>query len=121
MYTHNITVIQVYAPTSDNEDEKVEQFYMQLDSIIAKIPKKDTLVVQGNWNAKVGPDAYQHWAGTVRRFGIGETNDRGWRLVEFAESHQLTLANTLHPYKLSRTATWHAPYGQIHNQERSCR
>ena len=45
---HNITVIQVYAPTSDPENEEVEQFYEQLDSITAKTPKKDTLVVQGD-------------------------------------------------------------------------
>ena len=77
MRPHNITVIQVYAPTSDHEDEEVQQFYEQLDSVITKTPKKDILVVQGDWNAKVGPDAYLHWAGTVGRFGIGETNDGG--------------------------------------------
>ena len=113
---HNITVIQVYAPTSHHEDEKVEQFYEQLDSVIAKAPKKDILVVQCDWNAKVGRHAYQHWAGTVGRFGIGQTNDRGWKLSEFADSHRCTLAKTLYPYRLSRTATWHASHGQIHNQ-----
>ena len=64
----------------------------------------------------VGPDACQHLSGTVGRFGVGETNDRGWRLREFAKSHRLTLANTLHPHKLSRIATWNAPNGQVHNQ-----
>ena len=52
---HDITVIQVHAPTSDHE-----QFYEQLDSIIAKTSKMDILVVQGDLNAKVDPDAYQH-------------------------------------------------------------
>ena len=83
---HSITVIQVHAPTSDHEDGEVEQFYEQLDNITAKTPRKDVLVVQGDRNAKVDPDAYPHWAGTVRRFSIGETNDRGWRLLEFAKS-----------------------------------
>ena len=59
---HNITVIQVCAPTSDHEDEEIEQFHEQLDSIIAKTPKKDMLATEGNWNAKVGPDACQHRA-----------------------------------------------------------
>ena len=58
----NFTVIQVCAPTSDHEDEAVKQFYEQLDGITAKTPKKNILVVQGNWNAKVGPDTYQHLA-----------------------------------------------------------
>ena len=57
---YNNTVIQVYAPTSHHDDEEVEQFEKQLVNIIAKTPKKDILVVQSDWNAKVGPDAYQH-------------------------------------------------------------
>ena len=85
-------------------DEEVQLFYKQLDSIIAKTPKKDILVVQGDWNAKVGPDAYLHWAGTVGRFGIGETNDRGRRLLELAKS-------PAHQNKLSRTTTWQTPSG----------
>ena len=84
-------------PTSDHEDEAVEQFYEQTDSMIAKTPKKDILLVQGDWHAKVSPDAYQHWAETVGRSGIGDTDDRGWRLLEFAKSHRLALAYTLHP------------------------
>ena len=101
--THNITVIQVYTPSSDHKDEEVLQLYEQLDNIIAKTPKKDIVVVQGTWKDKVGPDAYQHWAGTAGRFGSEETNDRRWRLLEFAKRHLLTLANTLHPHTLFRT------------------
>ena len=101
MRLHSITVIQVYAPTSDHEDENVEQFYEQLDIIIAKTPKKDILVVEGDWNAKVSPDTYKHWEGTVERHGLGDTNDM--RPLEFVKSHRLTVANTLHPHKLSRT------------------
>ena len=56
-----------------------------------------------------------HWAGTARRFSIWETNDRWWRLLEFAKSHPLTLTDSLHPHKLSRAATWHNPDGQVHH------
>ena len=52
----NFTVIQVCAPTSEHEDEEVKQFYEQLDSIIAKTPRKDVLVVQGDWDVTVGLD-----------------------------------------------------------------
>ena len=113
---HNMTIIQAYAPTSDHKDEEIEEFYEQLENIIAKVPKKDLIIIQGDWNAKVGTDVYQNWAGTVGQFSTGECNDRGIRLLEFAKSHSLTLANTLHPHKLSRTATWHSPNGKIHNQ-----
>ena len=43
--THSITVIQVYAPTSDHDDEEVEQFCEQLDSILTKTPKKDIYII----------------------------------------------------------------------------
>ena len=81
-----------------------QTFYEQLDSIITKTPKKDILVFQGDQNGRVGPDAYQNWAGTLGRFEkqMTENGDsQSW------ESHQLTLAKTLHRHKLSRTATWH--------------
>ncbi|XP_071500074.1 uncharacterized protein [Diadema antillarum] len=113
---HKLTIIQAYAPTSGHGDEEVEEFYDQLEATIAKVPRKDLMMVQGYWNAKVGPDAYENWAGTVGRFGMGDTNDRGIRLLEFAKSHCLTLANTLHPKNWSRTVTWHSPNGQVHNQ-----
>ena len=93
----NITLIQVYAPTSDHDDEEVETFYEELEETIKKAPKKDIVFVMGDFNAKVGPDAHANWAGTAGKYGTGETNDRGLRLLEFANSHKLTIANTLYP------------------------
>ena len=93
-----------------------------LSSNKAKTPKRNILVVQDDWNAKVGPDAYQHWAGGVGKFGIGETNAKGWTLLKIARNHRLALASTRTPPppppppKLSRTGTWHVPNGQVHNQ-----
>ena len=112
----NITVIQVYAPTSSHEDEEVEEFYEQIENIIRKTPKKDFLIIQGDWNAKVGSDSYDIWQGTTGKFSNEETNDRGLRLLEFAAKHKMTLANTLHPHKKSRKTTWHSPDGLTHNQ-----
>ena len=50
--------------TTSHDDDEVEEFYEELNSIIDKVPKKDILIVLGDWNAKVGADAYQDWAGT---------------------------------------------------------
>ena len=50
----NITVIQVYAPTSNAEEAEVEQFYKNLQHLLELIPKKDVLFIIGDWNAKVG-------------------------------------------------------------------
>jgi hypothetical protein len=54
--------------------------------------------------------------GLVGQYGCGETNDRGSRLLEFATSHNLTLANTLFLHKLSRISTWNAPNRSTHHQ-----
>ena len=53
----NITIIQAYAPTTDYDDDDIEDFYDQLQEVIDQTPKKDILVVQGDWNAKTGEDA----------------------------------------------------------------
>ena len=50
----NITVIQVYAPTSNAEEAEVERFYEDLQDLIELTPKKDVLFITGDWNAKVG-------------------------------------------------------------------
>ena len=50
----NITVIQVYAPTSNTEEAEVEQFYEGLKDLLELTPKKDVLIIIGDWNAKVG-------------------------------------------------------------------
>ena len=112
----NITIIQVYAPTSDYDDDIIEEFYEQIEIVIATISNKDFLIIQGDWNAKVGGDCNESWTNTAGRFGLGETNHRGYRLLEFAEKHKLVLSNTLHPQKESRKATWHSPDGKSHNQ-----
>ena len=84
--------------------------------MLANTSQKDILVLQGDWNAREGRDACQHWAGVFGSCGTGETNDRERRLLEFARNHRLNLANTLHPHKLSMTATWLGPRGQVHDQ-----
>ena len=54
----NITIIQIYAPTSTYNDEEIEQFYETVDNNIQESHKKDILIVQGDFNAKIGSDAY---------------------------------------------------------------
>ena len=50
----NITVIQVYAPTSNTEEAEVERFYEDLQDLLELTPQKDVLFIIGDWNAKVG-------------------------------------------------------------------
>ena len=50
----NITVIQVYAPTSNAEEAEAEWFYEDLQDLLELTPQKDVLFIIGDWNAKVG-------------------------------------------------------------------
>ena len=50
----NFTVIQVYAPTTNAKEAKVEQFYEDLQHLLELTPKKDVLFIIGDWNAKIG-------------------------------------------------------------------
>ena len=65
--TFNITIIQVYAPTTNAEEAEVEQFYEDLQDLLDLMPKKDTLFITGNWDAKVGS---QKIPGVKGKFGL---------------------------------------------------
>ena len=73
----NITVVQVYTPTSDCDDNEIEEFYDQLQNAIDQTPKNDILVVQGDRNAKVGKYACETWKGICGPFCNDNTNEGG--------------------------------------------
>ena len=86
----SITVIQVYAPTSNTEEAEVEQFYENLQDLLELIP--NVLFIIGGWNAKVGS---QETPGVTGKFGLGIQNEAGERLIEFCQENTLVIANTL--------------------------
>ena len=57
----NVTIIQLYEHTLDYSDEETDEFYEQLQYFIEQVAKKDILIVQSNWNAKVGEDGTTIW------------------------------------------------------------
>ena len=77
---HSITVIQVYAPTSNAEKAEVEWFYEDQQDLLELTPKKDVIFIIGDWNAKLGS---QEIPGVTRKFGLGVQNKAGQRLTEF--------------------------------------
>ena len=70
----NITVIQVYAPTSNAEEAEVEWFYEDLQDLLELTPPKDVLFIIGDWNAKVGS---QQTPGVTGKFGVGIRKKQG--------------------------------------------
>ena len=88
----NITVIQVYAPTSNTEEDEVEWFYEDLKDLLKLTPKKYVLFIIGDWNAKVES---QETPGVTGKFSLGMWNEAGQRLIEFCQENALVIANTL--------------------------
>ena len=70
----NITLIQVYAPTSNTEEAEAEQFYEDLQDLLELTPKKDIFFIIGDWNANVGS---QETPGVTGKFGLGVQNEAG--------------------------------------------
>ena len=88
----NITVIQVYSPTSNTEETEVEQCYEDLQDLLELTPKKDVLFIIEDLNAKVGS---QETPGVTGKFGLGIRNEAGQRLIAFCQENALVIANTL--------------------------
>ena len=88
----NITVIQVYAPTSNAEEAKIKWFYEDLHDLLELTPKKDVLLIIRDWNTKVGS---QEIPGITGKFGLAVQNKAGQRLIEFCQENALIIANTL--------------------------
>ena len=87
----NITVIQVYSPTSNAEEAEVEWFYEDLQDLLELTPKKDVLFIIGDWNAKVGS---QEIPGVTDKFSLRVENEAGQRLIVSCQEKALVIANT---------------------------
>ena len=99
----NITVIQVYAPTSNTEEAEVERLHEDLQDLLEPTTKKDVLFITGDWNAKVGRQETPRVTG---KFGLGVQNEAGQRLTEFCQEDALVIAKTLFQQHKNRLYTW---------------
>ena len=109
----NITVIRVYAPSSNAEKAEIEWFYDDLQDLLEPTPKKDVLFTIGDRNAEVGS---QEMPGVTGKFGFGVQNEAGQRLTEFCQENTLVIANTLFQQHKKTLYTWKSPDGQHQKQ-----
>ena len=105
----SITVIQLYAPTTNAKEAEVEQFDEDLQDLLELTPPKYILFIIGDWNAKVGS---QETPGVTGKFALGVQNEAGQRLTEFCQENTLVIANTLFQQHKRRLYTWTSPDGQ---------
>ena len=109
----NITVIEVYALTSNTEEAEVKRFYEGLQDLLELTPKKDVLFIIGEWNAKVGS---QEIPGVTGKFGLGVQNEAGQRLTEFCQENALVIANSLFQQHKTTLYTWTSRDSRHQNQ-----
>ena len=112
---NKLTLINTYAPTEEKSTEMKEQFYEDLQNLIKKVPKSDTVIVLGDFNAQVGKEeCYRSVSG---RHSIHEiTNGNGEMLCHFAIQNNLKIMSTQFQHKTIHKATWLSPDNNTGNQ-----
>jgi exonuclease III len=102
----DLVVMQVYMPTSDYDDEDIEEMYNKIEEVMGRKKGNINLVIMGDWNAVVG-EGEDHEV--VGKFGLGKRNERGNKLVDFAVRNQLVITNTWFQHDKRRRYTWKKP------------
>ena len=110
-----LSVVMCYAPTEAADDGVKDNFYHQMESILSNIPSRETVILMGDMNAKVG--GYIPGDGcVVGSHGIGTRNDNGTRFVDSCQRHGLVIGGTIFPHKNVHKGTWRSPDGRTVNQ-----
>ena len=108
-HTGHVSVIAVYAPTNEaGNEEETKKFYQALQDCVSETPKRDMLLVMGDFNARVGNDA-DAWRGTIGRFGPEQQNRNGVKLLDFCAFNSLVVTNTLFQHRFCHQQTWFHP------------
>ena len=106
-------IIQIYAPTSESSDEELDTFYDDLRSATKQCKSQDNIIIQGDFNAKVGEGRE---GDIVGKYGLGARNENGEKLIQFAKENNLMFANTWFKEHKRRLWTWKSPDGSTKNQ-----
>jgi exonuclease III len=100
----NILIVQVYMPTSDYENNEVEELYDMIEEILEEDGKGAiNTIIMGEWNSVVGDKAHQN---TVGPYGLGRRNQRRQMLIDFCERNGLVITNTWFKKPKIRFYTW---------------
>ena len=100
-------------PNSNAEEAEVEQFQEGLQDLLEVTPRKDVLLIIGDWKAKVG---HQELPGIIDTFGLGVKNEAGKKLIYFFQENALVIEKTVFQKHKRRLYTWTSWDGQYQNQ-----
>lgn len=112
-----LNIVQVYAPTGNANENEVEDFYNKLETTMSSIPNREMLILLGDFNAKIGKTSDDaQLRNVIGKYGLGDRNIRGERLIQFAADNNLTIMNSVFKHHRRRLYTWTSPGGQHRNQ-----
>jgi hypothetical protein len=110
---HNITLINIHAPTEDKEEDIKEQFYEELQTVQDRVPKHDLTIILGNMNAKLGKEkAFSQVVG----HNIHISNENEELVANYAISNDTFLISTNFQHRNIHTGMWLSPDHQTLNQ-----
>ena len=113
--TNNLTILSVYAPIRDATEQQKDQFFSDLQTVIDKIPRKDILLIGGDFNARIG-GKLNNSEHAIGKHGLGDRCTNGNRLLLFAMQNNLAVANTWFRHKPCHTYTWESRDGRVKAQ-----
>src|SRR6218665_3762395 len=101
----DIVIIQVYTPTTNHEEEEVENMYERLEEVLDRTKGADYVVIMGDCNAVVGEGADRN---SIEKYGLGKRNNRSEKLTELCNRRELVITNTWFQHEKRRRYTWKA-------------
>ncbi|XP_012941986.1 craniofacial development protein 2, partial [Aplysia californica] len=107
------TIIQAYAPTSESTEDEIEKFYDEINQAKTHCKSQDIVIVMGDFNAKVGAIRHEDIVGP---YGLGNRNERGEKLIEWAILNDMIIGNTWYEQPPRRLWTWKSPGDSARNQ-----
>lgn len=108
MHSGHMSVIAVYAPTNEErKEEKTKKFYAELQEALCDVPKRDMVLIMGDFNVRVVYDVA--WKGTIGRHGPDEQNRNGECLLDICALSNLVITNTLFKHRPCHQHKWFHP------------
>ena len=111
----NINIIQAYAPTNDSEERDKDEFYNRLLSITQNCPKRNIIVLMGDFNAKIGSEN-KGYEDVMGREGLGLMNENGEMFADLCATNSLVIGGSLFQHRKIHKATWVSPDLSTANQ-----
>ena len=110
-----VNLVSAYAPTNCSPEEAKDAFYEELSALIQTIPKEEKLILMGDFNARVGSDSTA-WPNCIGKFGIGNMNENGQRLLELCTLFNMCITNTYFQINPKHRVSWRHPRSKLWHQ-----